>query len=85
MNQPESVSQWDCIKNNEVQTFTPLYDSLIESIASCAATHPEKEAIVAVGDGKSDAMHISYRELTDALRKSCNFFTGELMLMPGDT
>ena len=85
MNQPVSVSQWECIKNNEVQTFTPPYDSLMESIASYASAHPEKDAIVAVGDGKSGALNINYRELADILKKSCNFFTDELKLMPGDT
>jgi len=83
MNQSMSVSQ--CIKNNEVQTFTPPYDSLMESIASCAAAHPEKDAIVAVGDGKTGALNISYCELVDLLIKSCHFFTDELMLTPGDT
>ena len=85
MNQPVSVSQWECIKNNEVHMFTPPYDSLMESIASYAGVHPKKDAIVAVGDGKSGALNINYRELSDVLMKSCNFFADELKLMPGDT
>ena len=85
MNQSVGVSQWECTKNNEVQTFTPPYDSLMKSIASYADAHPEKDAIVAVGDGKSGALNINYRVLAHVLMKSCSFFADELKLMPGDT
>jgi acyl-coenzyme A synthetase/AMP-(fatty) acid ligase len=85
MNQSLGVSQWECIKNNEAQTFIPPHDSLIESIASHAGEHPEKNAIIAVGDGTTGALNINYRELADVLRESCSFFTDELKLVPGDT
>jgi len=85
MNQSNTVDQWKCIKNNEVQTFTPPYRSLLEWIVSVARNHPEKDAIVGVVDGASRALNMSYQELADDLQQSCGFFIDTLKLAPGDT
>jgi len=84
MNQSEVIDQWKCIRNDEIQGFTLPYDSLMESIVSFARKHPEKDAIVAAGDGEANALRMSYGKLADVLKKSCRFFKDHLNLSPGD-
>lgn len=72
------------VKNNTVQTFVPPYQSILQSIDSYSRKQPDKEAIIGMNEDCRDAPAISYKNLAEILRQSCDFFHDTLELKPGD-
>jgi len=84
MAQPSAVNQWQFVRDGQVRTFTPPYESVLHWIDYYSQKHPDKEAIVGVGEPGKDAVSVSYAELAQALRRSCGYFRDTLALAPGD-
>ena len=85
MNEISKVTQWECIKDGRIETFTPPSLSILEHIGALAAKYPEKEAIVGIGEDAGNPLRITYRELAVALKRCCGIFSKVLKLSSGDT
>ena len=84
MAQSDAVNQWQFVRDNQVRTFTPPYESVLHWIDHYSKKHPDKEAIVGVGEPGKDSVSVSYAELAHILRMSCGYFRDTLALAPGD-